>query len=321
MIVTLTTNPSIDTTFLLNDELRPGGVHRMETSLSSAGGKGINVSHAIFKADRRTLAVFPCSKSDPLLPLIRQTGIPYRNLETLGSTRVNTTLSSPKGITTKLNGQGASLNRRDQLRLVDLLLNTLDHASWVVLAGSLPPGTSPSFYTELITLIKGEFPHLNIAVDTSDAPLQSVSDNLLIAAPDLLTPNSFELGQIIGIPGEMLEKKAFDDNIEPIILSSQKILKRGVKELLITLGAAGAILATESGIFFAKAPHINVRSTVGAGDCALAGYLMGRTRGLSYPDSLALATAYGCAAASLPGTEIPDPAGVHPERIKISQWT
>jgi 1-phosphofructokinase len=60
-----------------------------------------------------------------------------------------------------------------------------------------------------------------------------------------------------------------------------------------------------------------VVSTVGAGDCTLFGYLLAVQRGLSAPDRLALAVAYGSAAAGLPGTTIPGPGDLHPERVAV----
>ena len=59
-------------------------------------------------------------------------------------------------------------------------------------------------------------------------------------------------------------------------------------------------------------------STVGAGDSSLFGYLLGALRGHDPADRLALAVAYGSAAAGLPGTTIPHPAHVHPELVRVT---
>ena len=75
--------------------------------------------------------------------------------------------------------------------------------------------------------------------------------------------------------------------------------------MLASLGAAGAVLVTSEGVWRAQAPQVRVRSTVGAGDSCLAGYLLGQVRGRSEERSLAAAVAYGSAAAALPGTQLP----------------
>ena len=48
------------------------------------------------------------------------------------------------------------------------------------------------------------------------------------------------------------------------------------------------------------------------------GYLLGDIRGLPAPDRLALAVAYGSAAAGLPGTTIPEPAHLRTELVTVT---
>jgi 1-phosphofructokinase len=79
------------------------------------------------------------------------------------------------------------------------------------------------------------------------------------------------------------------------------------------------VLVDADGAWYAPPPPTTVVSTVGAGDCTLFGYLLGSLRGLSAPDRLALAVAYGAAAAGLPGTTIPHPGDLHPEQVAVHQ--
>lgn len=90
--------------------------------------------------------------------------------------------------------------------------------------------------------------------------------------------------------------------------------------MLVTLGAAGAVLVTANGAWKATPPPITVRSTVGAGDCSLAGYLLERTAGGSPAECLRTAVAYGTAAAGLPGTTIPTPAQVNLDDTVVSSF-
>ena len=62
-------------------------------------------------------------------------------------------------------------------------------------------------------------------------------------------------------------------------------------------------------------------STVGAGDSSLFGYLLADLRGADPAERLALAVAYGSAAAGLPGTTIPDPADVRPDLVEVHALT
>ena len=60
----------------------------------------------------------------------------------------------------------------------------------------------------------------------------------------------------------------------------------------------------------ARPPQITVRSTVGAGDRSLAGYLLADLAGAPPAERLRTAVAYGAASASLPGSAVPTPAQV-----------
>ena len=91
--------------------------------------------------------------------------------------------------------------------------------------------------------------------------------------------------------------------------------------MLVTLGGAGAVLVTADGAWHATPPPTTVVSTVGAGDSSLFGYLLGDVRGGSPTERLALAVAYGSAAAGLPGTTIPQPDQTHPELVMVRRST
>ncbi|NED66887.1 1-phosphofructokinase, partial [Streptomyces sp. SID10244] len=72
----------------------------------------------------------------------------------------------------------------------------------------------------------------------------------------------------------------------PLVGAARSLVDQTGAAILATLGAAGAILVTDSGTWFATPPPIVPRSTVGAGDSALAGYLIAETRGATEPERL-----------------------------------
>lgn len=87
--------------------------------------------------------------------------------------------------------------------------------------------------------------------------------------------------------------------------------------MLATLGADGAVVVTAEGAWFAQPPPVTARSTVGAGDSALAGYLLGDLAGVAVPERLRSAVAYGAAAASLPGSALPSPDQTKPDGVRM----
>jgi 1-phosphofructokinase len=68
----------------------------------------------------------------------------------------------------------------------------------------------------------------------------------------------------------------------------------------------------------AEAPRIRVRSTVGAGDSALAGYLLAESASAAEAERLVTAVRYGSAAASLPGTQAPRAADLPGDDIPVA---
>lgn len=62
MILTLTPNPSIDATLALNETINPGTVHRASQVSQVAGGKGVNVTHAVHLAGVKASPFCPRTK-------------------------------------------------------------------------------------------------------------------------------------------------------------------------------------------------------------------------------------------------------------------
>jgi 1-phosphofructokinase len=96
---------------------------------------------------------------------------------------------------------------------------------------------------------------------------------------------------------------------------------RGVAAVLLTLGAQGAVLITTDGTWRAAPPPISLRSTVGAGDASLAGYLLADLRGEGPADRLREAVAYGAAAASLAGSTMPRDTDLDRAGVTVTQLT
>jgi 1-phosphofructokinase len=311
MILTLTPNPSFDRTVALDGRLDRGQVHRVVSVTSQAGGKGVNISRAAVGADIPSIAVVPAHKDDPFVLELLGAGIDCRPVRPAGDVRVNLTITEPDGTTTKLNSPGAVVTADDLERMAEAVLARAAQASWTVLAGSLPAGAPADFYADLVRRL-----HTvggRVAVDTSEAPLQALVAALPGAAPDLMKPNGEELASFTGGDPDLLEA-------DPVATAAaaRQLVDRGVGAVLATLGGNGAVLVTADGAWHATPPPTTVVSTVGAGDSSLFGYVLGDIRGLPAPKRLALAVAYGSAAAGLPGTTIPQPSQLRTELVGVT---
>ena len=311
MIVTLTLNPAIDNTIELATKLQPGEVQSVSSSSEQAGGKGINVSKVLSATGLTTTAVFPAHRLDPLLRMVSEFGFTTKAVEISSYTRKNTTITDPIGNTTKLNELGPEITEAELAELFQEIVKQATGANWLVLSGSLPRGLAEDSYTELITCVRSELGDQapKIALDTSKEPLvAAVTSGIGI---DLLKPNEEELAQLLGI------EISADPAPADLARYAAGLHELGVKEVLLTLGGEGAILASAEGVWFASAPRITPRSTVGAGDSSLAGFLVAKDKQLPPEEQLATAVAYGTAAARLPGTGTPGPAEVNLEEISV----
>jgi 1-phosphofructokinase len=341
MILTLTANPSLDRTIELSGPVLRGQVQRAVWAGQQPGGKGVNVSRAVAAADRDTLAVLPGDIDDPVLTGLDAIGLAHRSVPTGTPLRSNITVTEPDGTTTKINEPGSPLSPQAQDELLDLVAEQAAGASWVVLAGSLPPGVDDDFYARAIKRIRQLVRPPLVAVDTSGAPLAAA----LMASPDLIKPNAEELAELLNAAGLLHASGLRDDSdprdtVEPLdtaelhtiadcLESSPQLTARATstllnargprpRSILATLGAGGAVLAQPDAAWHAQHPPMEVVSTVGAGDSTLAGYLLGLTGGREPDAALARAVAYGAAAARLRGTGVPSPADARTDVVTVT---
>ncbi|MGE7391251.1 1-phosphofructokinase [Streptomyces sp. NPDC004126] len=301
MILTVTPNPSLDRTYEV-PSLDRGAVLRAAGERVDPGGKGVNVSRAVAAAGCSTTAVLPLGgpAGTLLLELLTAEGVDVTAVSIAGLTRSNIAVVEPDGTLTKINAAGPELSAQES----DLLLDTVRGsagADWVACCGSLPPGLEPRWYAELVT--RAREAGARVALDTSGPALAAA----LPARPDVVKPNAAELAEAVGRPLATLGDA---------VKAAEELVGRGAGAVLASLGAHGQLLVTADGAHHGAAPVAAVRSDVGAGDAALAGFL---TAGGTGPAALASALAHGAAAVQLPGSVMPGPADLRPEDVHITR--
>lgn len=315
-IVTVTPNPSLDRTIELAGELQRGAVQRATRSTAEPGGKGVNVSRVVVASGGDTVAVLPGDELDPVLLGLATRGIPTAALPIGAPLRSNVTVTEPTGTTTKLNEPGPSLAGR----LDDLAALVADTAAatatgpaarWVVVAGSLPPGLPDDALAVLVRAVRARHgADVRIAVDSSGVPFTALLQSG--ERIDLVKPNAEELAEVAGGDPEEYER-----DLDAAVAGAQRLRRKNVGTVLLTLGSAGAVLVSDEGAFAAAAPKIVARSTVGAGDSSLAGYLLAEVAGASPEQRLAQAVATGAAAAALPGSDVPALDHTDPTAVSV----
>jgi 1-phosphofructokinase len=316
MIVTVTPNPSIDRTVALPAPLARGAVQRVTSVTSEPGGKGVNVARVLTLARADAVALLPAASDHPIVTALRASGVPFRCVPIAEPVRTNLAITESDGTTTKLNEPGATLDAAAREALTRDIIETAEHATWVVMSGSLPPGLPDDWYADVVARLAPL--RCRVAVDTSDGPLAALAAAFGVAAPDVIKPNAEELAGLVGASADHLENAAAQGDPGPVVAAARRLVDRGVGAVLATLGAAGAVLVDRTGAWLATPPPIVPRSTVGAGDSSLAGYVLAAVDGAEPPHRLRMAVAYGSAAAALPGTALPAPDQLRLDGVTVT---
>jgi 1-phosphofructokinase len=292
MITTVTPNPSVDWTLEV-PTLTRGAVHRIATQHQEPSGKGVNVTRALTGNGVRSMAVLPVggSAGAELEALLAAEQVSYLAVPVTGSIRVNISLTEPDGTTTKINARGPTLSDKETQRLLTAAVDAADGAAWVLGSGSLPGGVGETFYTRLGEAVRGC--GARFALDSSGAPLLAG----LRARPDVIKPNAEELAQAVGRPLSTLGDA---------VVAARELRVLGARTVVVSLGSDGALLVDEEGVLHAETFLATPRSTVGAGDALLAGYLAGTlmVRG-DRSATLREAVAWGSGALRLDGSRVP----------------
>lgn len=304
MIVTLTLNPSLDRTLEV-EALDRGVVLRTSSPTLEAGGKGVNVTRALCANGIPSIAVLPVGGGEgaELSTLLEHANVSARFVPVAGRTRSNITIAEHDGTITKLNEPGSAISSGELSALTDVVSAAASVGDWVLISGSVPPEFTAEQVRSLATQLVSR--GVNLAIDTSgDALVAS-----LAARPRLIKPNRAELAEISGEPLE---------SISEVIAAAKGVHDNGVEIVLVSLGADGAVLVGPAGVVVGESRVDRPRSTVGAGDSFLAGFLSKFSVDETDVDAALLeALAWGAAAASLPGTSVPGPGDIDHANVQL----
>ncbi|MEN3357671.1 MAG: 1-phosphofructokinase [Mycobacteriales bacterium] len=299
-VVTLTLNPSLDRAIEVAELVR-GAVIRAASARLDPGGKGVNVSRALLANGYPSRAVVPCGgeEGDQLVRLLAAEGVDLVAVPISGRTRSNLTIAEPDGTVTKINEPGASLSTAEFDAVAEAVLAVAGPGDWVVGCGRLPPDLPADVYARLCRRCAASA--IRVAIDTSGPALLAAVE----AGPAVVKPNREELAEAAG--GAI-------DSVQDVVDAARWLRSRGAGTVLVSLGADGAVLVEDAGVTVGESAVVEPRSTVGAGDALLAGFL---ARGAAGPDALAEGMAWGAAAVRLPGSRMPGPADMHRDLIRI----
>lgn len=281
MILTVCPNPCIDYTLYIND-FKENKLNRVIKKTESLGGKAINVAIAIKRLgyDSYSTGFMFEYGSKKYFEKLSEEGVPYIFTMCDGSIRINNKiLSLPYKELTEINESGNPVSYNKQYELIENVRTLSEDASFTILSGSLPPDVDDDFYYRAAQAVH---PNCKIAVDAEGEKLL----NTLKVKPALIKPNLFELEKASGIKA---------DSFENVVKACDFLVQKGAKCVLASLGKEGAVIYDGKEAFKAVSPAVEVKNTVGSGDCMLAAACIAMEMGYCTEAVLKSAVAAGTA--------------------------
>jgi 1-phosphofructokinase family hexose kinase len=260
----------------------PGAVHRAEQTIVAAGGKGLNVVRAIHTLGGESVSMgFLGGHTGRLLAdMAQKAGLNSAWTWTNSETRTCTILVTQDGDATVINEPGMAVPATAWKRLMRDVQKNISSADVVCICGSFSPRSSVENFHGLLRLLVDS--GKQVWVDTSGSVLDTI-----LAFPEIcIKVNAAEIGVALGLGVKKLTSAKH---------ALRMIRGRGLTACAITLGANGALLATDQGNWYAQGPRVQVISTVGSGDSFLGGLVNARASGKDWSEALMDAVAAGTA--------------------------
>lgn len=256
MIYTITLNPSIDYVITL-DKVILGQLNRMSTDNFFTGGKGINVSRVLNNLgyDNTALGFMGGFTGKFVEDELEKEDINTDFTTVKEHTRINIKIKAEEE--TEINGQGPVIDEKSAKNLLEQL-SAIQSDDLVIISGSKPRNLPEDYYQQIIKTVKAA--NAEFVIDTTGEALK----NALSSKPFLVKPNDVELAELYNV------------NLtteEDYIQYGQKLIDEGARFAIVSLGSKGALLFSETGIYRGNSPKGNVKSTVGAGDSMIAGFV------------------------------------------------
>lgn len=285
-IYTLTLNPAYDV-HALAPQFLPGHENLAQILSREAGGKGVNISRALQSGQipNTAVIVLGTENSGDFKASLAQSGLDAILLEKPGRIRENLTLHCGQAPETRISFAGFSVS--DSILQEVLESMEVDGNTVVTFTGRIPSGICKEKAKGFLKALQEK--GARIVLDCKSFTAEDVFE----IRPWLIKPNQEEISEYLNFaaqtPLQVLEKAS--------VFSSH-----GIPNVMVSLGAQGALLICEGHAYIATPPRVEAVSTIGAGDSTIAGFLAAVYEGREKARCLQTAVAYGTAACLTAGT-------------------
>lgn len=273
MIYTCTLNPAIDL-FIETDHLKPEVVNRTNSYDIQPNGKGVNVSFIMkhLGVNNTAWGVGGGFTSNFIEESLQAKGVPTDFTHIDGISRINVftrVVDTDTEYKEVNNGPEVSADK------VNEFLNkvaTLTNADKLVVSGSFSRGIPAEIIVKIAQMAEKQ--GFDLVIDTSYPEVVDAISH----KPFLIKPNDEELLSWFDQPRT--------DDIQVLIKYSEELLKKGAQNILLSIGAKGALFVNEKHVLFGNAPKIKVVNTACSGDTMLGTFLAGMEQKLPLETNL-----------------------------------
>lgn len=283
MILCVNLNAAIDKTVVI-ENFQLNAIHRPSFELVLPGGKSCNVARAAKTLGLPAIVTgwVGGHAGNFIEAALQEEGIQTAFIHTQFESRTCLSVVDPmNGTLTEIYERGHPVEGGQIQALLDLYKEWLPKVDLVTLGGSIPSGVPPRLFADLARLARES--GVRAVLDTSGEALRL---GIAEGHPYMLKCNRSELAEATG---QALE------NLEDLKRVVRELAANRDMQVVVTLGAAGAIAFENGRLWLAQAPQIQAVSAVGSGDAFLAGLACGLLTGQPFGDSLRLAVATGAA--------------------------
>lgn len=290
-IITLTLNPAFDIHCYIPN-FAPYRENLARVTERCAGGKGVNISRALMSGGIESLAlvVVGDENGDSFERQLAADKINYRSITVSGRIRENITVHTEGADETRISFEGFSADIALLENTLSILMSEKLDGATVTFTGRAPTGVDVTDIKAFLCELRSRGARL--VIDSKSFSLEDITE----IKPYLIKPNAEEISEYLG-----REIKSFEEVRE----AAEELCRKGIENVMISLGADGALLTNVNGVITALPPKIDAVSTIGAGDSSIAGFLAAETAGADSAEKLRMAVAYGTAACLTEGTRPP----------------
>ncbi len=306
-IISLCPNPALDKSTHI-DHVVPDEKLRCGPPRVDPGGGGVNVARAIRRIDGDCLLIYLAGgpTGDLIEVLLEEEGVPEQRLAVEAITRESfTVFEDATGHQYRFSTPGGEVMKKEWQDFLDTVFNRDALPQYLVGSGSISPGMPDDFYAQIARRCREN--DIRFIIDSSGEEFRQAID----AGVFLVKPNMRELGHLAG--------EEIRDEEHQIEVSQGLVDAGKAQVVIVSLGAGGAFLVTKERQEHIRAPTVNIRSKIGAGDTMVGGITLALARGRSVREAAYFGVAAGSAAVTTPGTELAHKDDI--ERLFDRMWS